>query len=181
METVKDIQKSTHELIGETMIMMQKLEALVKLSLLVLHGRQNLDAEVRKVLALEKKTLGNLITAIKQSVIISSEKYEVLSRVLAKRNLFIHELFMQPFFDIHNIEGLKLVNGFCHDLLEQSRHAVITLLALCINNQTRVHLNNEEAGYFDKIVSRIVEAARPDFGNLTFEEYMNKIQEEVGV
>ena len=181
MEAVKDVQKSTHELIGETMIMMQKLEALVKLCLLVVHGYQNLDSAVQKALALEKKTLGNLITAIKQKVVIPSENYEVLAKVLAKRNLFIHELFMQPFFDIHNVDGLKLVNDFCHDLLKQSRQAIITLFAFCINSEVRVHLNGEEAEYFDKIMSRIVETARPDFGGLTLEQYIDKMQDEVNL
>ena len=97
METVKENQKRTYELIGETTIMMQKLEAFVKLSLLVVHGQQDLDVEVRRVLALERKTLGNLITAIKQRVVIPSEEYEVLARALTKRNLFVHELFLHHF------------------------------------------------------------------------------------
>lgn len=166
-------------MIGETMIIMQKLEALVKLCLLVIHGQRNLDAAVQRVLALERKTLGNLIAAIKERVVIPIEEYEILLEVLKKRNLFVHELFMQPFFDVHTADGLNQVDDFCHELLKQSRRAIVTLLAFSSNRETLVHLNDKDAGLFDKIMSRIVETARPDFGNLTIEQYINKIQEEV--
>ena len=103
-ETVGDSDEEVFANIGVTLLVIQQFELLVERSLKLIYS-DRVDQTFEKVFAEDKRSLGILITDIRKKTNMSEDADKLLKDLLEDRNLFVHRLGHQEWFDAHTKEG----------------------------------------------------------------------------
>jgi hypothetical protein len=172
----KDMLKITSR-IGNVLIIIQKTEALLKASIIVSLGSSDADNKLIKILNEDKLTLGMLLQQMKLRVELPNDFSTTLIEFLHLRNLFIHKLFMQDWFDLKTSEGLLAMEKFLSTLL--SKGAIAIRIFVAYGSKSNSQLLKENMIMFDKLIERIILTASPDFGGKSFEQYTDDFSKDV--
>ena len=172
-------------LVGETLIILQKLEALLKASLILASDAAIADQKLRQLLERDKETLGMLLRHMKSRVELPEDFESELECLLCKRNIFIHKMFMEDWFDLKSEAGLRQVKQFTDEILKHAKIAIQIFVGYAqasIKGKV-VSLPAEQGRVFDHIITRIYLTANPDFGDKTpvqyVEAFSKKLKHEV--
>jgi hypothetical protein len=121
METNEDILQDEEALlsqIGVTLILLQDLENAFSHCTKMIFGDSKI-LTFDNLLADDRRTLGELIKALKAAVDLHPEFDALLKGFLDNRNMFIHRLRNQPWFDLQTEPGRKKAWIFLHDFYYQ--------------------------------------------------------------
>lgn len=161
--------------------MLQKIEALLRAGLILALSDSQSDDRLRRLLTRDRETMGMLLRHMRDRVELPEDFADTLDHLLEKRNLFVHKLFLEDWFDLKTQEGLGRVNEFIADLLARGSVAVRVFIgyALARTKDGRSDLPESERDTFDRIILRIFSTATPDFGGKTPDEYLKNFTESV--
>jgi len=172
----KDILGITSR-IGNVLIIIQKMEALLKASIIASLGSSDADNKLSKILNEDKLTLGMLLQQMKLRVELPDTFSATLIEFLHLRNLFIHKLFLQDWFDLKTSEGLITIEKFLSTLL--SKGAIAIRIFVAFGSKSNSQLSKENINMFDKLIERIILTANTDFGDKSFEQYTDDFSKDV--
>ncbi|MGA2181198.1 MAG: hypothetical protein ABSH15_16660 [Verrucomicrobiota bacterium] len=109
---------------------------------------------------LNKNTLGKLIKKLKERADMNDAFIKLLEIFLEGRNIFIHKLTKQEWFDTTTHEGRDQIWNFlenCQKCLEEIYHVINAAILEHTENigmpETEFHRKLKETGYFDLIKS----------------------------
>jgi len=161
--------------------MLQKIEALLRAVLILATNDSESDANLRRLLRRDRETMGMLLRHMNDRVELPQDFADTLEQLLEKRNLFVHKLFLQDWFDLKTQEGLDRANEFMSDLLARGSIAIRVCVGYAIarTGDESASLPMEEREAFDRIIRRIFSTAIPDFGGKTPDEYLKDFTETV--
>ncbi|MAO65318.1 MAG: hypothetical protein CL666_09995 [Balneola sp.] len=167
--------------IGETLLLLQKIEALLRASL---YGVGNTkDTKLAKLLDRDHQTMGMLINGMKRQVELPEDFATTLDHLLRDRNILVHELFLQNWFDLKSESGLKQTNLFLNQIIENAsvvlRIVIAFVLSIEENNSTINSLSEKKRKIYDHIINRINVTSEPDFGEKTPDEYFDAFSDQV--
>jgi hypothetical protein len=167
--------------IGGTLIMLQKIEALLRAVLILATKDSKPDLKLRKLLRGDRQTMGMLLNHLSNRVDLPQDFADTLEGLLEKRNTFIHKLFLEEWFDLKTQDGLDRVNEFITDLLAAGSISIRVCVGYTIACTTdeKPTLPPAEREMFDHIIKRIFSTAMPDFGKKTPDEYIADFTEAV--
>jgi hypothetical protein len=108
LEPQEDIQPSVDDtlaLVGKLLILTQQTEERISDVLRVVFKRGVLTAEdfVRK----DRKTLGQLVSEIRRKMQVHPDFEGLLLAFVEQRNLFVHQLHTQDWFNLDSTEGIN--------------------------------------------------------------------------
>jgi hypothetical protein len=163
-------------LVGESLIIVQKIERLLAACLMYSASTNPPDERLRALLARDRETMGMLLSHLRRRIEVPDDFERTLDALLRKRNLFVHNLVFCEWFDLSTAEGCDQVEAFLHGLLADCKQCIFVTLGYIIKVKESAGLPDRFDGeYLDRFVSRIVQTARPDFGGRTFEEYVEGV------
>jgi hypothetical protein len=110
--------------IGETMLVLQKVEHFLLAVLLGMVTPSEADQKLQKVLLRDKETLGHLLKHFADRTTLPMHFAETFRDLLERRNLFIHNLVMAPWFDLKTEKGCDVLE----DYMQEVRTAAKTVL-----------------------------------------------------
>lgn len=164
--------------IGDTLIVIQKTEALLKASIVISLGASEADIKLSKILAQDKLTLGMLLKEMNLKIELPDDFSNNLACFLKLRNLFVHNLFLQEWFDLKSHEGITKVNDFLQELLQKASVAIRIFVAYGVSF-FNTELSSENSVLFNNLFYRIVASATSDFGDKSFEQYYDEFSKEL--
>jgi len=103
-----DFQPTVHDtlaLVGKLLILTQRTEERISDVLRIVFKEGILTAEdfVRK----DRKTLGQLVSEIRRKMQVHAEFEGLLLAFVEQRNLFVHQLDSQEWFNLESVEGIN--------------------------------------------------------------------------
>ena len=104
--------------------------------------REELTKE--KILAEDKRTLGTLLRELKKRTEIESDAANLLSKVLQDRNLFVHNLIHQEWFDTATLEGRDRVLAFLMPFTEQLDKSIRLFIAIHMKHGDEIGFESED-------------------------------------
>ena len=114
------------ETIGVLLILLQDVERFLSAYIkMCLPGPNGIN--VKKLLAEDKRTLSDFIRDIKKRADLEPEFEVTLSRLLTNRNIFIHSMRFQPWFDTSSPEGQDSVWRFLAVLQNDIKHVLLVI------------------------------------------------------
>ena len=90
--------------VGETMLVLQKVERFLAIVLMNMATPAEADGKLAKALLRDKETMGRLLEHFSARTELPEDFARVLESLLRDRNVFVHNLFMQPWFDLNTQE-----------------------------------------------------------------------------
>lgn len=114
--------------------MLQKIEALLRACLILALHKSKSDEGLRRLLRRDRETMGMLLRHMTDRVDLPQDFVDTLDRLLEKRNLFVHKLFLQDWFDLKTRNGLDFVDAFMSELLAHGSIAVRVFIAYALAN-----------------------------------------------
>jgi hypothetical protein len=163
-------------LIGETLLVLQKLERFLAAILMNMATPSEPDGKLSKALLQDKETLGRLIKHFSERNELPQNFATTFEQLLKDRNVFVHALFMQPWFDLNTDDGLARVNEFMRNIRAASKIAIQVMMGSLTPQDTDAERSEETQRYIDNILKRMNDTALPDFGGLSPDEYVAKVQ-----
>jgi len=151
--------------IGITLLLVQDFEHLLSFALRIAL-KKHTDISVNNITKREIRTLGRMMKDLKEATHLDSDIEDLLRRVLENRNLFVHKLRQQSWFDPHSPEGRrevwKFFMKFCPDLEEAIM--LFTALAFSFAKQIKFsHPSEKEllkelrvSGFLDRLESTYI-------------------------
>lgn len=173
---------ATKLLLGEIILMLQKVEALLRASLLLVGAGDKTDSKLAKLLDRDHQTMGMLINGMKEQVELPNDFATTLDHLLRDRNILVHELFLQNWYDLKSESGLKRINSFLEEILNNASLACRIILAFATMEKKKSikdSLSEKHCEIYDHIINRIFVTAEPDFGDKTPDEYLEFFSEQV--
>lgn len=117
--------------IGIQLLLVQDFEWLLERSLkLVFAERADLTAE--KVYKADKRTLGMLVKELREKAMIDSDANILLSQLLEDRNLFVHRLRHEPWFDTATTAGRNEIWKFFQLFQPRLQHGIMLFTAILL-------------------------------------------------
>lgn len=162
------------QLIGETLLMFQRFEQLLLATLLSMGYESEADAKLRAALLRDKETLGSLLRHFSLRVEMPNQFTETLDRLLLRRNLFAHRLFLEPWFDLDSDLGREQLNVYLREIradLKVALHVIVTV-QLKFDSPP---LSPEAESRIACILERIASTVGRDFGGLSEEQYITNL------
>lgn len=144
---LSDDQKHTLYTVGETLLHIQTLEFVLSRCLTCVfppEARMSADAIYALDAKNQSKTLGQLLRALRDTLEIEPEFGGRLQNYLEKRNLFIHDLFLDERFDLNTEEGRERLETFVNDIYEDVEYLRTVFTA--VYAQWRKDMDGEEQG-----------------------------------
>lgn len=164
--------------IGETMLVLQKAERFLAAVLMHMATPGETDGKLAKALLRDKETLGRLLAYFGERTDLPPDFGLTLEALLQDRNIFIHSLFMQPWFDLNTPEGCVRLEEFMQRLRSGAKVAIKVMMASLMTREIDALRSSEAQSYIDSIFLRIDETAHPDVRARVSDEYMNKVSED---
>ncbi len=162
-------------LIGETLLILQKVEAVIKASLILSFGA-SADIKFQRLLKEDKQTFGMLLRVMRSIIELPTDFDEDLRQLLHLRNTFVHKLFIEDWFNLRNQQGLNELDIFLKNILNKSGKAIRIFIAFATIK------TNEDLGenilLFNKIIERIILTATP-LESKAMEAYIEKFSKDV--
>lgn len=167
-------RESTVLMIGEMLLVFQHFEQLVVATLLGIVSSSEADAKLEATLLRDKETLGTLIRRLGERVEVPDHFAETFDRLLERRNIFVHKLFMASWFDLRTQEGLLQLHDFMRSTRADAKVALHVLIAVALAAREQ-NISPEANARIATILKRIEATVEPDFGDLSLEEYVAKV------
>lgn len=155
---------------GEMLLVVQHFEQVLLAALLV----DDAEATAEAVLLRDRSTLGALFKRFSQKVDLPSDFAHSFVEVLERRNIFVHRLFMEPWFELNSEEGLHRVHQYMRELRAHLKVALHVLIAVAHSGRG-ASVSATADSRVAHILERIEITVRPEFGGLTADEYVNKV------
>lgn len=162
-------------MVGETLLVLQKLERFLAAILLATTTPDEADARLRKILVRDKETLGRLLNLFDERSELPEDFEITLNNLLERRNIFIHNLFMEPWFDLRTEKGCAKLRAFMSEIILAAKEAIHIMIGAFHAHEAVGPSTDETKSYINRIIQRIQETAEPNFGGLTEEEYIAKV------
>jgi len=103
-EKIGDSDEEVFATIGATLLVIQQFELLVERSLKLIYS-DRADQTFEKIFAEDKRSLGILISDVRKKTNMAEDADNLLKGLLEDRNLFVHRLCHQDWFDAYTEEG----------------------------------------------------------------------------
>lgn len=103
-EDIGDSAEEVFAQIGVTLLVVQQFELLLERSLKFIFADSS-DITPDKIFKEDKRSLGLLITDLRKRAAMAEQADQLLRELLEDRNLFVHRLRQQDWFDVHTKEG----------------------------------------------------------------------------
>lgn len=161
-------------MIGETLLILQRVEQFVVAALLGMVSPIEADAKLEATLLRDKETLGSLLRRLGERVELPEHFAVTFERLLERRNVFVHKLFMAPWFDLRTEDGLSRVEEFMRGIRADAKVALHVLIAANVASRGRSISPEADAG-IATILERIEATVEPYFGGLSPEQYIAKV------
>lgn len=162
-------------MIGETLLVLQKFERFLAAVLMAATTPDEVDSKLRKVLLRDKETLGRLMVYFAARIELPTSFAKTFESLLERRNVFVHGLFMQTWFDLSTPAGRTQIEQFMAETRAAMKVALHVMIAA---SQPRKESNkdaDDERRYIDGIITRINQTAEPYFGGLSEEQFREKV------
>jgi hypothetical protein len=146
METNEDIIQDEEALlsqIGLTLILLQDLEDALSHCTKMVFGDSKIIT-LEDLLSDDKRPLGQLITALKTAVDLNPDFDKLLKEMLNNRNLFVHRLRNQPWFNLHTYDGRKKAWMFLHDFYYQIEEVIMVFHAVAFRQAKELKMPETE-------------------------------------
>lgn len=164
--------------LGETILCLQKAERLLAVSL-KLTSPKGADGKTKKLLAGDRATLGQLLYELRKQVELPPDFEATLSALLSGRNLIVHSLAFEPWFDLTTAEGCQRTFEELSEVLQHAGIAVRILIAYVQVNQGEMAKNPQAEQLLSEFMNKLVVNTVPDFGELTPDAYEAKFVGEI--
>ncbi|WP_156924407.1 hypothetical protein [Derxia gummosa] len=171
MQSTRDF---TVLMIGETVLVLQKFEHYLAAVLLSMVTASEADQKLQKVLLRDKETLGRLMKHFAERTELPEHFSDTFDELLEKRNLFVHNLFMAPWFDIKTPDGCSRLQEYMKEIRVAAKVAFHVMIAVSLGRPA-VPQSKEVEQRIAHILDRIQATAEPYFGELTEEQYVAKV------
>ena len=171
-------RESTVAAIGETLIILQKVERFLAAVLMQMASSATDGTNLEKVLLRDKETLGNLLNYFKKRLDIPADFAGVLEALLQDRNVFVHSLFMQHWFDLNTSEGCARLEEFMQGIRNGARIATKVMMASLTPKETDAPRSPEVQAYIEHIFLRIDGTAHPNARARVTDQYIDKVRED---
>lgn len=161
-------------MIGETLLILQKFEHFLGAVLLSMVTASEADQKLQKVLLRDKETLGRLIKHFAERTTLPDAFAQTLDGLLERGNLFIHNLFMAPWFDIKTKEGCDRLLEYMKEIRSAAKIAFHVMIATTME-RSAVPQTEEVEQRIAHVLDRIQKTVEPYFGELTEHQYVAKV------
>jgi hypothetical protein len=108
--------------IGEIVLLLQKVEKHLYYCLKA--TSDDASKSLKKLLSGDKATLGQLATEMKLNVELSESFKVTLTNFVEKRNMLIHNISFQDWFDLFTDSGRDTVDRYLFDLLDHAKECL---------------------------------------------------------
>jgi hypothetical protein len=169
---------STLTMLGETMLVLQKVERFLAAVLMHMATPAEADGKLAKALLRDKETLGRLLNHFGERTDLPSDFALVFESLLRDRNVFVHSLFMQPWFDLNTPEGCTRLEDFMRALRTGAKIATKVMMAALTPKETDAPRSSETQSYIDSVFLRIEETAHPDVRARVSDQYIDRVRED---
>jgi|GEM_PF-1580722 len=170
--------ENSHEsavlMIGETLLILQRFEQLVVAALLGMVSPTEADAKLEATLLRDKGTLGSLIGHLGKRVELPKHFADTFERLLERRNVFVHKLFMAPWFNLRTEDGLYQLDEFMRGIRADAKVALHVLIAANLASRSQ-NISPAADARIAAILERIEATVEPYFGGLSPEQYVAKV------
>jgi hypothetical protein len=174
-------REKTVLMIGETLLILQKIERFIAMALMNMVSSTNPDEKLAKALHRDRETLGRLISYFAERTELPVHFAEVFETLLKDRNIFVHDLFMQPWFDLSTESGCAEVNEFMRRIRTSAKVVIKVLMGALTPQHTDAIRPERDKKYIDQILHRVNATALPDFGGRSEGEYIESVSADVKV
>jgi hypothetical protein len=120
--------------IGVLLLNVQQFEFLLSAALKQIYAA-NADLTAEKLFAEDKRTLGMLITDLRKRADVGGDADALIGAVLHDRNLFVHRLAHQPWFDTASEDARRRVWVFLGPFSLNLNRAIRLFVALHIKHR----------------------------------------------
>jgi len=161
-------------MIGETLLVLQRFERFLVAVLMMMSTPEHADRQLRSALLRDKATLGGLIAFFAERVELPEHFASTFDGLLKRRNILVHSLFMETWFDLSSAQGQGRLDSFLAEIRSAAKlavHVMLSAISACTLRSEELEVRN----YVDRITSRIRQTAEPDFGGLTEDQYTAKV------
>ncbi len=163
--------------IGETMLMLQRIEQLLLANLLFLGSGTEADQRLEKLLLRDKETLGRLMDHFAKRFDLPATFQASFDDLLERRNLFVHNLLMAPWFDLSTDAGCSALDDYLREM-HVSAKVVLKVLLGAAFAPTEPQPSQEASDRAARILSKLERSVVRDFGGLTEDQYIRKAVSE---
>ena len=169
---------STLEMIGETMLILQKVERFLAAVLMHMATPGEVDGKLAMALLRDKETLGRLLAHFGERAHLPADFGTAFDSLLRDRNVFVHNLFMQSWFDLDTPGGRATLEEFMRGLRSGARVATKVMMASLTSNELEVARSDRAQSYIESIFRRIDATAHPDVRSCVSDEYVESVRED---
>lgn len=164
--------------LGETLIVLQKVERFLAAVLMHMAAPAEVDGKLEKVLLRDKNTLGQLLTYFGSRVELPSNFETELDALLEDRNIFVHNLFMQSWFDLNTPEGCIKLTEFMRALRSGARTATKVMMASLKPEESDSSRLPEAQAYINRVFARVEETAHPEVRARVNDQYIEGVRQD---
>lgn len=164
-------------MLGETLLIIQKFEQLLVAVLLNIVSNSDVDKKFEQALIRDKETLGKLLKYFATHAQLPEHFTDTFDGLLERRNVLVHKLFMEPWFDLKTEDGCARLQDFLREIRARAKVAVYVMMA-SIPENSAVSKSSGADERLGHILERIYVTAEPNFGDLTADQYVAKVQQE---
>jgi hypothetical protein len=169
---------ATLAMVGETMLILQKVERFLAAVLMYMATPAEVNGRLTKALLRDRETLGRLMTYFSERTDLPSDFAVVLEALLRDRNVFVHNLFMQPWFDLNTSEGCARLEEFMRGMRSGAKVATKVMMASLLPHETDAARSPETQSYIDSVFLRIEATAHPQVAARVSDEYIEKVRDD---
>jgi hypothetical protein len=134
------------------------------------------EGRLAKALLRDKETLGGLFAHFRERTELPPNFALVFESLLRDRNVFVHSLFMQPWFDLNTPAGCATLNEFMRSLRAGAKVVTKVMMASLSPKETDAVRSLESQSYIDSVFRRIEETAHADVKALVSDQYIDKVR-----
>jgi hypothetical protein len=165
MEDPTDNEEVIFAQIGLLLLLVQDFEHLLERSLKIIFADQ-VDLTPEKLFSADKRTLGALLKDLRARAHIEENIDVLLTQVLEDRNLFVHNLRQQPWFDTKTTKGRDQVFKFFFHFQPRLGKAIELFTAVIYQDMVKRGFNSPEfqemrrSAYWSEILNRSIPDAQ---------------------
>ena len=130
MSALDQTKDSLLRQIGATLLLLQELERLMTDTL---KHASNRSLSVAQLNQLDRRTMGALAATLRQRVELSDTFAADLAAFISDRNIFIHSLSAQPWFDWRSVSGQLALIEFLRSLHRRGEEAIKIFLGYLVS------------------------------------------------
>lgn len=165
--------------IGETLLILQKVDRFLAAILMNMASANEADQKLEKILLRDKETLGQLMAHFKNRVTLPATFAADFEALLEDRNIFVHNLFMQPWFDLNTAGGCERIGQFILGISKNARTALKVMMASQQSEAVDPNCSIKAQAYIHDVLLRVEETAHPDVLASTTAQSIEDLRQDV--